>query len=63
MHTPHVGVREDATLNLQEESAVQYVADSFGVTPERVREVARKVGVNYKAIQEELDRTDAHASE
>jgi hypothetical protein len=63
MQPTHVGVREDATLNFNEESEVQYVADSFGVTPERVREVARKVGANYKAIQEELSRTDAHASE
>jgi hypothetical protein len=63
MHTTHAGVREDATLNLQEESEVRYVADSFGVTSERVREVARRVGTNYKAIQEELGRTDAHHSE
>jgi hypothetical protein len=63
MHTTHAGVREDATLNFQEESEVQYVADCFGVTSERVREVALKVGANYKAIQEELSRTDAHASE
>jgi hypothetical protein len=63
MQTTHVGVREDATVNLQEDSEVKYIAETFGVTPERVREVARKVGANYKAIQEELCRTDAHHSD
>ena len=63
MRTTHAGVRQDATLDLQEDSEVKYLAETFGVTAERVREVARKVGANFKAIQEELSRTDAHASE
>ena len=63
MDTALNGARGDDTLNLQEDAEVEYVARSYGVTPERVREVARKVGANYKAIQEELSRTDVHAAE
>ena len=63
MDTTQSGARGDDTLNLEEEAEVEYVAKAYGVTAERVREVARKVGANYKAIQEELSRTDVHAPE
>lgn len=60
--TPAQGLEESA-IDLEEDAEVNYVAKKYGVTPERVREVARLVGSSFAAIEEALSRTDPHASE
>jgi len=62
----------EETADYMEELGLEYWAitdhskSSFqarGLTPERVREVARLVGPTFAAIEEELSRTDPHAPE
>jgi hypothetical protein len=53
----------EVTLDLEEDDEVNYIARKYGVTPERVREVARKVGAAYFAIEEALSHTDPHHPE
>jgi hypothetical protein len=53
----------EPVIDLEENDEVNYIAKKYGVTPERVREVARLVGPTFAAIEEELTRTDPHAPE
>jgi Protein of unknown function (DUF3606) len=55
--------RGEPAIDLDEKDEVNYVAKKYGVTPERVREVARMVGSTFAAIEEALSRTDPHASD
>ncbi len=55
--------REVPAIDLDDDDEVNYIAKKYGITPERVREVARLVGPTFAAIEEELSRTDPHAPE
>jgi len=54
---------EVPAIDLDDDDEVNYIAKKYGITPERVREVARLVGPTFAAIEEELSRTDPHAPE
>lgn len=63
MISVHPPDRAEPAIDLEQEGEVDYLAKKYGVTSQRVREVARLVGPTYTAIEEELTRTDPHASD
>jgi hypothetical protein len=48
------GPRDCSRINLIEPYEVQYWADKFGISKERLSEVVRKVGHSAEAVRKEL---------
>ncbi|HKQ70405.1 MAG TPA: DUF3606 domain-containing protein [Polyangiaceae bacterium] len=63
MQTSRDSTAADAKVDLREPTEIAYLAKKYGVTTERVREVATQVGPSFSAIEAELSRTDPHAPE
>jgi uncharacterized protein DUF3606 len=49
-------VRKTEAISLQEPHEVQYWADKFGVSKERLSEAVRKVGHSAAAVERELKK-------
>jgi Protein of unknown function (DUF3606) len=63
MQTSQRHAPKEVVLDLEHDDEVNYLAKKYGVTPARVREVAREVGPTYAAVEEGLSRSDPHCPE
>ncbi len=50
------GAQDRARISLSEPHEVQYWADKFGISKERLDEVVRKVGHSVEAVRRELGK-------
>ena len=50
------GPQDRSRINVHEPWEVQYWSDRLGVTPERLRDAVKQVGVSAEAVQEYLAR-------
>ena len=48
--------QDSSRINVNEKHELQYWADKFGVTPERVRQAVEKVGSSAEAVEREIKR-------
>jgi len=45
---------DTSRINASEQHELQYWAEKFGVTPERVRQAVQKVGTSPQAVEREI---------
>ena len=48
--------QDSSRVNVNEKYELQYWADRFGVTPDRVRQAVEKVGTSAEAVEREITR-------
>jgi len=48
--------QDSSRINTNEKYELQYWAEKFGVTPERVRQAVEKVGNSAEAVEREIKR-------
>jgi hypothetical protein len=48
--------QDPTKINIQQQHELQYWADKFGVTPERIRQAVQRVGTSPNDVEREVKR-------